>query len=103
MSFYPLLEVEACLIEIGLLLALQTDLSSALTISTLVEVYSGGKKQKIVILNVFFISTKWLQKLPGIDNLQNSLPSIPSFNGSQRPTRASPLTKNTFFEKPFQG
>lgn len=37
-SFHPLLEVEACLIETGLFLALQTDLSSELTNCF----YSGG-------------------------------------------------------------
>lgn len=96
-SFCLLLQVEAYLIQTGLLLALQTDLSSELTNSTLAVVYTGEKKQKVVIFNVFFISTKWLQKLADVDTLcRIPFPSIPSFNRSQTPAEHLLLPKRHF-------
>lgn len=45
---------------------------------------TGKKKQKVVISNVFYISTKCLQKVNGDDTLQNFLPIHASTD--QRPT-----------------
>lgn len=75
-SFHLLLEVEAYLIQTGLLLALQADSSFELP-----NCFCSGeslhceKKQKV--FNVFFISTKLLQKLAAVDTSQNSLPIYP--------------------------
>ncbi|KAL9865953.1 citramalyl-CoA lyase, mitochondrial isoform 1-T1 [Geothlypis trichas] len=57
---------------------------NSLTTSTPVEDYTGKKKQKVVISNVFYVSAKRLQKLNGDDTLQNSLSMHASTD--QRPT-----------------